>query len=155
MTTISRASGGAANDEPTATGRLALAFRARTLPKEAFTHEAHLRVGLWHVLAYGEAAALDELRRAIRAFNEAHGGVNSDSAGYHETITRFHVWRIARFAETAATARPIDELADALVGECGARDLPLRHWTRERLMSREARLAWLEPDLAPLAVPSP
>lgn len=130
---------------------LARRFRDRTLPKEAFTHEAHLRVGLWHVLEFGEAVALDELRRCIRAFNEAHGGVNSEEAGYHETITRFYVWRIARFAEAAAgAARSADGLADRLVAECGDRGLPLRHWSQARLMSREARLGWVTPDLAPL-----
>lgn len=129
---------------------LARRFRDRTLPKEAFTHEAHLRVGLWHVLEFGEAAALEELRRCIRAFNEAHGGVNSDSAGYHETITRFYVWRIARFAEAAGERDAPDLLADRLLAECGDRRLPLRHWSEARLMSREARQGWVAPDLAPL-----
>ena len=35
---------------------LVSAFRAGTLPKAAWTHAAHLRVGVWHVLTYGDAA---------------------------------------------------------------------------------------------------
>jgi hypothetical protein len=44
----------------------------------------------------------------------------------------------------------MDELAEELIRECGDRDLPLRHWSRELLMSKAARLGWVEPDLAPL-----
>lgn len=136
--------------EPPATARLAQEFRALTLPKEAFTHHAHLRVGLWHVLRFGEEGALAELRRCIRAFNEAHGGVNSDTAGYHETITRFYVRQIARFIAEADATRPLDDLADELVERLGARGLPLRYWSEPVLMSRAARVGWVAPDLAPL-----
>jgi hypothetical protein len=37
-----------------------------------------------------------------------------------------------------------------LLGEEGRRDWPLRFYSRERLFSREARLAWVEPDLVKL-----
>lgn len=137
---------------------LAQSFTARTLPKSGWTHEAHLRVGLWHVLRHGEDEALGLLRERIRALNEAHGVANDDRGGYHETITRFYVWRIARFVEQAArdgVAGPgDDELADALVAGCGARDLALRWWSRDRLMSAAARRGWVEPDLLPLDPPS-
>jgi hypothetical protein len=125
-------------------------FIARTLPKASLTHEAHLRVGLWHVLRYPDAVALDLLRERIRGFNEAAGGVNTSSAGYHETITRFYVLIIRHFVESIDSKRPIDELAQELIAHCGDRDLPLRHYTRERLFSVEARLHWVAPDLKPL-----
>ncbi|MFZ9415304.1 MAG: hypothetical protein ACO3CS_10630, partial [Alphaproteobacteria bacterium] len=67
-------------------------FRARTLPREAWTHQAHLAVGLWHVLRHGEDAALAMLRDGIRAYNEAVGVPNSDTRGYHETVTRYYAW---------------------------------------------------------------
>ena len=77
-------------------------FRARTLPREAWTHQAHLAVGLWHVLRHGEDAALAMLRDGIRAYNEAVGVPNSDTRGYHETVTRYYAWAAARFLERAA-----------------------------------------------------
>jgi hypothetical protein len=125
-------------------------FIARTLPKAGLTHEAHLRVGLWHVLHYPDAVALDLLRERIRGFNEATGGENTPSAGYHETITRFYVLIIRHFVESIDSKRPVDELAQELIAHCGDRDLPLRHYTRERLFSVEARLNWVDPDLKPL-----
>jgi hypothetical protein len=37
-----------------------------------------------------------------------------------------------------------------LLARYGERDLPLRHYTKERLMSAEARFGWVEPDLRPI-----
>lgn len=131
--------------------RLAAAFLDGTLPKGAWTHEAHLRVGVWHLLRYPVAEALERLREGIRRYNEATGTGNSAHAGYHETITRFYVGVIGRFVAGADRSRPADELADDLVAQHGDRALPLRHWSAERLMSPEARLGWVEPDRESLA----
>src|ERR1039458_5215929 len=41
-------------------------------------------------------------------------------------------------------------LAQELIARYGDRDLQLRHYTRQRLFSPEARFSWLEPDLEEL-----
>lgn len=132
------------------TDRIVREFIALTLPKGEWTHHAHLRVGLWHALHHPHDAALDLLRERIRAYNESTGGVNTSSAGYHETITRFYLGVIRHFVASADPRRPTDELAQELIARFGDRELPLRHYTRERLFSVEARLGWLAPDLKPL-----
>jgi hypothetical protein len=132
------------------TDQLAAMFCARTLPKDQWTHEAHLRVGLWHVLRYPTREALDLLRERISAYNVACGVENTDSSGYHETITRFFVWRIERFIVAADCGRPIDELAAELVRLLGDKRAPLDYYTRKRLMSVEARRGWVVPDLRPM-----
>jgi len=38
-----------------------------------------------------------------------------------------------------------------LLARYGARDLPLSHYTRDLLMSADARSGWVEPDLRPIA----
>jgi hypothetical protein len=134
-----------------ATERLAAAFIDCTLPKAAWTHEAHLRVGLWHRLRMPPAEALDALRERISRYNVSQGGVNTDSDGYHETITRLYVILIDRFVTAADAAGDADVLADELVAQLGHRDVPYRHYTRERLFSVDARRGWVPPDLEPLA----
>jgi hypothetical protein len=134
------------------TDRIAREFIALTLPKAEWTHEAHLRVGLWHALRFSDEVALNLLRARIRSYNESTGGVNSDSAGYHETITRFYVVTIRAFVVSVDRRRPIDELAQELIERCGDRELPLRHYSKERLFSTEARLGWVAPDLQPLPI---
>lgn len=129
------------------TDRLLQEFIARTLPKAAWTHEAHLRVGLWHALRYADEVAIDLLRERIRRYNEATGVANTDSTGYHETITRFYVAMIRHFLNSVDASRLVDELAEELIARFGERELPLKYYSRERLFSVEARMGWVEPDL--------
>jgi hypothetical protein len=128
---------------------LVAAFCDLTLSKSQWTHEAHLRVGLWHLAHHPPDEALDLLRARIKAYNVACGGENTDS-GYHETITRFYVWHIGEFLASADRRRSLDDLADELIRLLGDQKAPLRHYSRQRLMSPEARRGWVEPDLEPL-----
>lgn len=126
-------------------------FRRRTLPQPNWTHQAHLTVGLWHVLNLPADSVLTELRRGIIAYNEAVGTVNDDAGGYHETITAFYVWAIRRFVEETAEARTLLVLTNALLASPYAtKAFPFQHYSRARLLSAAARRAWLEPDLKPL-----
>lgn len=130
---------------------LARAFCDRTLPKSQWTHEAHLRVGLWHLLHASEEIALDRspldnLRERIQRYNESTGVPNTPTSGYHETLTRFYVWLIGRFLDQADRTLPEDVLADQLIHRLGNRDLPFLYWSREVLMSPLARKQWVEPD---------
>lgn len=135
--------------------QLAEAFVERRLPKTEWTHEAHLRVGVWHVRTHGAETALQLLRERIRRYNESVGTANTDSAGYHETLTRFYVHLIASYIATAAPGASLDALADGLVRAHGARDLPLRYYSRDRLFSIDARRDWVAPDLQPLPGAAP
>jgi hypothetical protein len=132
------------------TERIANGVIDRTLPKAEWTHEAHLRAGLWHVLHHGPFVALDLLRERISAYNESVGTPNSDSSGYHETITRFYVVVIDRFLSTADRSLDLDALAVQLIAAYGDRRLPLHHYSEKRLFSTVARRAWVEPDLRPI-----
>ena len=123
----------------------------RTLPKGEWTHHAHLRAGLWHVLEYGPVTALELLRARISAYNESVGTVNSDSSGYHETLTRFYVIVIDRFLTAADRSLDPDALAERLIAAHGDRRLPLHHYSESRLFSPVARRSWVEPDLRPIS----
>jgi hypothetical protein len=129
------------------TDELAAAFLACTLPKQEWTHHAHLRVGLWHLLRHDAEEALDLLRTRIRRYNASCGTLNTDHSGYHETITRFYVWVIDRFLQSADRRKSIDELAEDLIHRWGDRGLLLRYYSRDRLFSVLARRQWVEPDV--------
>ena len=132
------------------TADLITAFQERTLPKADWTHQAHLRVGLWHVDRFGADEALTRLRDGICRLNESHGTANTDSGGYHESITRIYVLVMAGFLAAADRRRSLDELTAEFLARHPKSDLPLRFYTRERLFSVEARRQWVEPDLASL-----
>lgn len=132
---------------------LVSAFRSFTLPREAWTHAAHLRVGIWHVHQLGADAALAELRSGIRRLNEFHGTPNSPTSGYHETITVAYVRLIEMSMDSFGPDVSLERRAEILLeGPLADRSALLRFWSRDALMSPRARAEWLAPDLAPLAL---
>jgi len=122
-------------------------FLAGNLPKEHWTHEAHLKVGLWHLLSHNPEEALLLLRTRITALNEFHGIINSDTNGYHETLTTFYVQVISAYLANANVADPIELLAEGLISLFGSRGLPLKYYSREVLFSKKARREFVSPDL--------
>jgi catechol 2,3-dioxygenase-like lactoylglutathione lyase family enzyme len=129
---------------------LVTAFRAATLPRARWTHAAHLAVGTWHALELPADAALAAMRTAIVRLNESHGTANTDTGGYHETVTRFYLTVLARFAAAHRGLSRAEIVRALLAGPLADRGYPLRFYTRDHLMSVAARRAWVEPDLQPL-----
>jgi len=124
---------------------------ARTLKREEWTHEAHLAATTYLLLRRPDVDIDKELPGIIRRFNESVGGVNSDSEGYHETITRVFLSGVRLFLMEADDGEPLHELVnELLLTPMGRRDWPLRFYSRERLFSVEARRHFVEPDIAAL-----
>ena len=124
---------------------------ACTLAKSEWTHEAHLATCAWLILERPDIAPERDLPTLIRRYNESVGGVNSDSEGYHETITQVYIAAVRSALERSA-GRGLADRVNALLREPeGRRDWPLRFYSPERLFSTEARLNWVEPDLKPPA----
>jgi hypothetical protein len=119
---------------------------ARTLPSTEWTHEAHLAACLWLVRERRDVALEVELPAIIRAYNESVGGVNDDTQGYHETLTRFYIGVVrAHHADTAELA--LFEAVNALLAAPeGQRDWPLHFYSHGRLFSAAARREFLAPD---------
>lgn len=136
--------------------RLVAQFEDSTLPKEQWTHRAHLTVGLWYASRLPFEAALVAVREGILRLNAVHGVPTTPTRGYHETITRFYLRVLGHYVaheERRPDAEWSERVRELLV-RYGDRELPLRHYSRERLMSPEARFAWVEPDLRPLVADS-
>jgi hypothetical protein len=123
------------------------AFAARTLPKSAWTHQAHLAIA--GILVWSDpASALDRARAGILALNEAHGTVNSDTSGYHETLTVFWIRVVTSFC-----AARQEQTRLVVINEMVAqlpRDLFKQHYSFDVVQSQEARKRWIEPDVKPL-----
>jgi len=132
-----------------AVARVGEGLLACSLPREEWTHEAHLAATSWLILTHPEIDLDAELPGLIRRYNESVGGVNDDTQGYHDTITRAYLRGVRLFLEEADRTRPIHELVnELLMSPMGRRDWPLRFWSKELLMSVEARREFVPPDLA-------
>jgi hypothetical protein len=120
-----------------------------SLPKIEWTHAAHFAAAFW-LLRRSEADAARDMPRLIRAYNVATGVPNSDSSGYHETITlgslrAARAWLLARPGAAAHEA-----LMELLRSEYGRSDWLLSYWSKAVLFSVTARRGWVEPDIRPL-----
>ena len=133
--------------------RVAGKFLDRSLPKPEWTHAAHFAVTLW-LMRHRPALDLSkELPGLIRAYNEVTGTPNTDSSGYHETITQASL-AAARARLIASPDRPLHEILDGLLASpMGESKWLLDYWSREKLFSVQARRHWLAPDLKPFPFP--
>ena len=124
---------------------------ARTLRREEWTHEAHLAATTYLLLKRPDIDLDKELPGIIRSFNESVGGVNSDTEGYHDTITRAFLHGVRLFLVEADPDEPLHEVVnELLLSPMGRRDWPLRFYSRERLFSVAARRGFVTPDVAAL-----
>ena len=125
-------------------------FNSCTLPKEKWTHEAHLIVAIWYCKTYDLPKALNLLRCHIKTFNISVGTPNSDTQDYHETLTRFWLLKAALFANSNPE-KSFEETAETFVASPWARrSLALNYYSHEILFSLKARKDWVEPDLQKL-----
>ena len=134
--------------------RITEAMIACTLPEPAWTHAAHWAAALWIVARKPELHAPDAMPVFIRRYNESLGHQNTETSGYHETITQASL-RAARhhLSEVGPDAPVSQTLHNLLATPLGRSGWLLKHWSKPRLFSPEARRAWVEPDVLPLPFP--
>jgi hypothetical protein len=131
--------------------RIGEGLLACTLPKADWTHEAHLGATLWLIRDRPDVDVDARIAAIISAYNESVGGVNDDSQGYHDTITRCFVAGIRLHLSDRAPDEPLAEAVNALLASpIGQRGWPLRFYSPERLFSAAARRGLVPPDLISL-----
>jgi hypothetical protein len=109
-----------------------------------FGHRQHIELAWTYLGHYDIDVASEAMAGAIRHVAALHGAPGK----YHETLTRawVHVVALHRAASAA-------ESFDDFVAENPRlldRHLLDRHYSRELIMSREARVRWTAPDLRDL-----
>jgi hypothetical protein len=125
---------------------------ARTLPKEAWTHEAHLAACTWIARDRPDIAPEQDMAAIISSYNEAAGGVNDDTQGYHETITQVYIAGVKAHLLEIGRDKPLWQAVNALLlSERGRRELPLKFYSKELLFSVPARRGFVKPDIASLS----
>lgn len=122
------------------------AFEECTLPRKDWSHSAHLTVALWYLLRRTEAEATSCIRRGILSYNAANGIKTTRDSGYHETVTLFWIKLVARYLSRVKEAS-IVQLANGVIQAFGDKELPFEYYSRDLLLSLEARMHWVEPDL--------
>lgn len=123
---------------------------ACTLPRAEWTHAAHVAAAAHIIAARPDLDAERQMPAIIRRYNLATGGVNSDSAGYHHSITLASLAAVRAGLALAPDGPLAARVNQLLAGMLGDKYWPERFWSRDRLFSPAARRGWIAPDKAPL-----
>ncbi len=121
-----------------------------SLPKPRWTHRAHFAAALWFLARRPDINLPRVMPGLIRAYNAATGVANTDTGGYHETITQASLRAAASFLAEHRDERLFEVCNTLMESRFGKSDWLLAYWTKERLFSVEARRVWVEPDIRPL-----
>lgn len=123
---------------------------ACTLPKSEWTHAAHFAAAIW-LLGHAANDPLTEMPELIRRYNLSVGTPNTDTDGYHETITIASLLAAKYILSTRKTGEPIYAVVNRLIAsEYGKPSWILNYWTKDTLFSVKARKHWTEPNVQPL-----
>ena len=122
-----------------------------TLPKKEWTHAAHCAAVFYLLRLKPEIDLSRHMPAIIRSYNEATGVPNTQSSGYHETITQVFLRFIDQFLAVIDREMELYESVNFFLRTpfCTL-DYLLIFYTRERLFSTGARRSFIDPDIRPL-----
>ena len=118
---------------------------AREMPNAEFSHRLHLAMAACTIFAGG---SLDDIRNTILALNAANKVEQTPSGGYHESITVVWDALIRSHLATLETTRL--GAVNSVLHKFNDKQVLLQHYSKERIMSWQARTSFVEPDLEPL-----
>ena len=127
-------------------------FEKCTLPKSMWTHGAHILVALWYLFHFPLSDAAVRIREGIKKYNSATGVANTETSGYHETITIFWIAVVSEFIAAHRASALSDLLARALESFGGRTPLFKDYYSFDLMLSTEARLSFVPPDVKPLPI---
>lgn len=124
-------------------------FEACELSTEEWHHREHVRLAYIYLLRLPFPQALDRMRAGLKALNVAQNVPEGIDRGYHETLTQgwMHLMHCAlcEFGAGENSEAFLDKHTHLL-----ARRAMLFFYSRDHIMSWEAKAQFVEPDLAPL-----
>lgn len=127
-------------------------FEDQSLPLDHWHHRAHLKVAYLYLTRFSVEEALSKLRSGIQAYNAAQGIADAPTGGYHETMTCAWFQLVHTTLCQFGPAASADAFFDAQTQLKDKRAL-LLFYSRDRIMSAEAKTTFIPPDLAPLPQP--
>ena len=110
-----------------------------------FSHGKHLVVAAWYLSRHPFEQAMARMRSSLLRFT-AHHGVQ----GYHETITRFWLELVAGHLRKVQAGTPLVDDVNELVRTYRDKNILFDYYSREVVMSEEAKQRWVNPDLRAL-----
>jgi hypothetical protein len=133
---------------------IVLPFVTQRLPKELWTHQAHLQVGIWHLLTYGLEESIALLRARIILYNHSVGGINNGQSGYHETLTQFYLRFLNKQIDNLGSSCASFQEFCEKIGEGPMNNVSFiqQYYSEEQLNSVAYRATYFPPSNSPYHV---
>lgn len=129
---------------------LVRAFERAEIPRDEWDHRSHLTVACWYLLCSPFVEAVEKMRNALLHYLDARGIKTTLESGYHETITLAWMRLVSHYLAGTNLDCSLVELINRMNDHYRDKNHLAAYYSRERLMSWEARSGWLEPDIEPL-----
>ncbi len=124
-------------------------FEAGTVPPDAWHHREHVRAAYLYLCTHGFDEALRRMRAGLERLNAAHRTPVALDRGYHETLTVAWLRVVAATLRACGPAETSDAFCDAQP-HLTQPTLMRLYYSRDRIMSWDAKRAFVEPDVGPL-----
>jgi hypothetical protein len=120
------------------------AFESGKIASHDFKHVDHIRMAWIYLTRAPIERALIQITEGIRRFAAVHGATQL----YHETITLFWIYAVqTSIQKTTAISFAEFLQKNSFLAEKGH---IYSYYSKELLMSPEAKKKWIEPDLLPI-----
>ena len=124
-------------------------FEAGTFPLNQWHHREHIKIAYLYLCAHPFEVAIERMRTGIRALNAAHRVPDELTRGYHETMTQAWMRLVEVTICEYGPAGSADEFFE-LNPQLAEKKVLRLFYSRERIMSAEAKAKFVEPNLAPM-----
>ena len=121
-------------------------FESCSFALQEFTHARHVTVACWYLCTMPAEQALVRMRTGLQRFIAHHG-----RQGHHETMTRFWLELLGEFLRRMPGQMSVVAKINGAVAAHRNKDVLFEHYSRDRVMSEQARREWMAPDIVPVS----
>ena len=120
-------------------------FEHQAISNDDWSHEFHIRIAAIYLLTNDFEAALEKIKSGIRKLNAVNHVPESQFRGFHETLTIGWLQLVSTKLNSSQTDSSLSflEACPELLNSRLLND----YYSRDRLMSLEAKAGFIEPDL--------
>jgi len=122
-------------------------WEAGQLSKAAWTHPAHVAVAACYAFECDVEATFAKMKVGIIRHNESVGTANTETNGYHETLTRFWAGEICGLVRAGQFPSRLEAVRAAVAAFGTERDRFRRFYGFDLVNDRRARREWVAPDI--------
>jgi hypothetical protein len=124
-------------------------WQSGTLPKTCWTHAAHVAVAACLAFDHPPEHAFELTRSGIIHHNESVGTANTETSGYHETLTRFWSGLIGDCVRSGNFPSRLVAVRHAVTKFGNDRDCFRPFYSFDVVNDPRARREWIPPDRSP------